>query len=47
MNFQKAYCIKLSSLVSRLFLFIREVDVMILCKKKKVPMFENLLFISF
>ncbi|KXU08481.1 hypothetical protein SORDD25_00337 [Streptococcus oralis] len=40
MNFQKAYCIKLSSLVSRLFLLLWG-------KKKKVPMFENLLFISF
>jgi len=46
MNFQKAYCIKLSSLVSRLFLLLWGIFGA-KRKKKKVPMFENLLFTSF
>ena len=46
MNFQKAYCIKLSSLVDRFFLLLWGIFGA-KRKKKKVPMDENLLFISF
>ena len=46
MNLEKSYCIKLSSLVDRIFCF-EKYDVIVLCKKKKVPMYENLLLISF
>lgn len=41
MNFQKAYCIKLSSLVDRLFFVALGY---FWGKKKKVPMDENLSF---
>ena len=37
MNLEKAYCIKLSSLVDRLFCF-GKYDFIVLCKKKKAPM---------
>lgn len=46
MNFQKAYCIKLPSLVDRLFLLLWGIFGA-KRKKKKVLTYENLLFISF